>query len=1378
MEGEKIEQYRRSERSRKMTQKGAEFTLESKNKNRERCFKILLTLSDNLQKLLLSSEDKETIRRAYSEWLDKYEEFLVSQDEVRAWLSTSDQVPDEERFQKRDEYLMDLKSSVEDWFTKHSKSVVIDNNSVSSSGSRKSSYSQAKLEESQRKAELEARAASFQEKKQIEEAKLQLKLKEEELDIKTALKICDERTKIIEQLEKADLEVGRLSEAAGDIHLPLSIVTTSIQDPIMHVSTSMKQSKLSPYAPVYSSVSRPLPTCETVNHINRSICTMTPGIPYVPTITRHSTPYVPVSSYETSRQPQTQVYSHLSEPTFTTAENHHNTDDLFTVARELNKPKADIQKFEGNPMDYQRFIRQFNTKVCANTSSYEERLNFLLQFTRGEANRIVTGYSHLDAERGYLQALDELKDRYGDPDVVAHTYVKKALDWPAIKPDNSKALDSYAIFLTECQFAVNNVNSARVLEYSENMKLLIRKLPFYLQEKWRNVVYELKDRKQAVTFQNLVNFVRKEAKKANDPIYSSSSAPKRQNERVNTFSRPSRNFATKTMESLSSTENHTAAVQYKPKFCAFVKPCIYCEGSSHSLEECKNIMKLPLKDRYAVLKMKGLCFSCLKSGHQKGVCQRKSYCIHCKRCHPSILHLDPRQSFEPPDQNNNRLSVSSASVSSAAHMGAGELVRQALPIIPVRLKSRNSDKYIYTYAFLDSGSTATFFTEKIANLLHIEGKKTLLNLTTMGQQKTENCYILSGLEITDVNGDNPIDLPPIYTQPELPVSRKDIISLEDLQRWPHLSDIHIDRIPIDSDIGLLIGVNVPKAMEPWDIIPSKDNGPFAMKTILGWVINGPIDTVPENGIFNTFVRVNRIDARLEEQIRYQFNHDFCERTIDDVPEPSKEDKTFLELVKKSAHFEDGHYIIDLPFKSKTVTMPNNRKQAEQRLISLSRKFENNIEFCDSYKAFMDKIISEGYAQQVPTENLQQNDGRVWYLPHHGVFHPKKNKLRVVFDCVAKFKGTSLNDQLLQGPNLTNTLIGTLIRFREDEIAVMGDVDSMFYQVRVPLQDASFLRFLWWKDGDPSKSVTEYQMVVHLFGATSSPSCANFCLRKTTQDWKGYFSEETVNTVLKNFYVDDCLKSVKSVNEAVILVKDLQRLLDKGGFHISKWISNSRDVMNSIPVSERAKEVKEVQWCVESDFFNFKLELNKQPLTRREILSMVSSVYDPLGFLAPFVLKAKCILQEICKMQLGWDDRIPDDLVIQWNHWYQDLQKLEDFKVNRCIKPFGFDPVITQLHHFSDASEIGYGTVSYLLLENIDGERHCSFIMGKSRVTPLKQTAIPRLELTAASYNSRQNQQDVTDRARHAHRSRYILDRQYGSITLYSEQNGKISYFRS
>ncbi|XP_061191629.1 uncharacterized protein LOC133199818 [Saccostrea echinata] len=259
------------------------------------------------------------------------------------------------------------------------------------------------------------------------------------------------------------------------------------------------------------------------------------------------------------------------------AQNHNRDHEgLLIVAQELNKPKSEIQKFEGNPMDYQRFIRQFNTKVCANTSSYEERLNFLLQFTSFEANRIVTGYSHLNAEGGYKAALDEFKDRYGDPDIVAQAYVRKALNWSSIKQDNARGLDDYAIFLTECQHAVNNVTSARALEYPENMKLIIKKLPFYLQEKWRNVVYELKDRREVLKFENLVKFVRKESKKANDPIYgrevmnTSTSSAHGQNVKPATFSKQKRNFAAKAVECHLSINNY-ASEQPKPKSPAFVR---------------------------------------------------------------------------------------------------------------------------------------------------------------------------------------------------------------------------------------------------------------------------------------------------------------------------------------------------------------------------------------------------------------------------------------------------------------------------------------------------------------------------------------------------------------------------------------------------------------------------------------------------------------------------------------------------------------------------------------------------------------------------------------------------------------------------------------
>ena len=185
------------------------------------------------------------------------------------------------------------------------------------------------------------------------------------------------------------------------------------------------------------------------------------------------------------------------------------------------------------------------------------------------------------------------------------------------------------------------------------------------------------------------------------------------------------------------------------------------------------------------------------------------------------------------------------------------------------------------------------------------------------------------------------------------------------------------------------------------------------------------------------------------------------------------------------------------------------------------------------------------------------------LPHHPVFHPKKpEKTHVVFDCSAKYRDTSLNGQLSQGPNLTNSLVGVLTRFRKGPVALMVDIESMFLQVRVPLEDANVLRFLWWPNGDLQSEPEQYQMLIHLFGATSSPSCASFALRQTAEDNKNYFDPVTVETVQRNFYVDDCLKSVETEEEANELQEELRLLLSQGGFHLTKFMSNSMKVLES------------------------------------------------------------------------------------------------------------------------------------------------------------------------------------------------------------------------
>ena len=156
-------------------------------------------------------------------------------------------------------------------------------------------------------------------------------------------------------------------------------------------------------------------------------------------------------------------------------------------------------------------------------------------------------------------------------------------------------------------------------------------------------------------------------------------------------------------------------------------------------------------------------------------------------------------------------------------------------------------------------------------------------------------------------------------------------------------------------------------------------------------------------------------------------------------------------------------------------------------------------------------------------------------------------------------------------------------------------------------------------------------------------------------------------------------------------------------------------------------------------FGFRIETKDKPPTRRGILSVISLIYDPLGFVAPFHLSAKILLQNLCRKQLGWNDLIPEEDRTRWKSWLEELPRLKQFSIDRCFKPPSFGDIISsQLHHFSDASQVAYGAVSYLRLVNAHHEVHCLFVMGKSRLSPLKPVTIPRLELSAAVLATRLN----------------------------------------
>ncbi|XP_046557263.1 uncharacterized protein LOC124266512 [Haliotis rubra] len=550
-----------------------------------------------------------------------------------------------------------------------------------------------------------------------------------------------------------------------------------------------------------------------------------------------------------------------------------------------------------------------------------------------------------------------------------------------------------------------------------------------------------------------------------------------------------------------------------------------------------------------------------------------------------------------------------------------------------------------------------------------------------------------------------------------------------------------------------------QALQPQKVIPSDGDGPFAVLYKHGWTINGPLH-VKFNSERNTLV-CNRVilcekssvkECLAPSTIVRIFERDFSEQDLGKVPGEkgySREDRRFMETAEEQVKYVNGHYELPLPFRDDTLCA-NNRTQAQSRAKWQRKKMLQNEQYYKDYVGFVDNLLEKGFAYKIPEGQLSAESQRIWYLPHHGIYHPKKpTKIRVVFDCSAKYEGTSLNDRLLQGPDLTNSLIGVLTRFRAERIAFMADIESMFYQVKVPVTQHDSLRFLWWPNGDLNADLQEYRMGVHIFGAVSSPSISNFALKATANRAEERFGSLVADVIRKNFYVDDCLKSVENDKTAIKLIYDVRAACADGGFKLTKFTSNSRNVLKSIPVGDHSKEIQTrdldydelpieralgMKWYVNTDTFGFSTDFIEKPVTRRGLLSTVSSLYDPLGIVTPIILPAKRILQELCaNNDLDWDDDIPGKYEVSWKKWLKELKILETLKIERCLKPAEFGKVVSkQVHVFSDASSVGYGCVAYLRLSDAEQNVHVAFLMGKSRLTPVKPVSIPRLELTAAT----------------------------------------------
>ncbi|XP_043220311.1 uncharacterized protein LOC122389655 [Amphibalanus amphitrite] len=1007
--------------------------------------------------------------------------------------------------------------------------------------------------------------------------------------------------------------------------------------------------------------------------------------------------------------------------------------DLFTQMLGLTErstiPRVEIEKFDGEVAYYRSFIRAFEHLICNKVQSDDEKLYYLEQYTTGQPREVVRGCLHMPEDKGYKEARRLLEARYGNQYKIAARSVDRILNWPAIKVDEIDAMDDFSIALRTCYNSMAGmVTETSELDHPKTIRKILEKFPPTIQDRWRRLAEDVREHKnRIVTFKDLVDFVEREARIATNPLFGRHLFPATRGKPEGQRSGPANRYS---LAAHIGPANHGG----QPV------PCLWCKAM-HPLDECAHFVQNPMEVKREFIRNNSLCFGCLVQGHVAKSCTNRSVCRECKGKHATALHSPPGEV-----QSTRRTTTYEAIKNARVDINnEASLASCGMAIVPVKVRTRTGH-CVETYAFLDNGSSASFCTESLCKRLHVSDTKPItLKLTTVhSHKKTLLSKRIDGLMLSDLDENEHIPLPSIFTLSYIPVSEDDIPTYHDISKFPYLSDIDMPRI--NAGIELMIGNNVPQAMEPWEVRHSQMNGPYAIRTKLGWVINGPVRDLRANVIHANGTRAAAFHHGLDETLQNMYEQEFPEKNFSVAKGMSHEDRRWMAMVQESCRVSaDGHYEIALPFCQANPELPNNLELAIRRLEGLKRKLMKDNRLREHYTATMTDMLSKGYIERAPELDSMTKGGKKWYLPHHGVYHPQKpHKVRIVFDAAASYKGTSLNDALLQGPDLTNSLIDVLLRFRWAPVCFTADIEAMFHQVRVPDRDRDFLRFLWWTGGDLTDQPAEYRFTVHPFGATSSPACANYALRRAATDHGSHFSADTVETILYNFYVDDCLKSVETGDDGIRIGQELIELCSRGGFNLTKFVSNcsalsphlDNDKSNCCIEFDQerglARKALGVKWSLDTDSFSFSAAIKERPMSKRGILAIVGSVYDPFGLISPYVLIARHLLRDLCRIKVGWDECIPKPYQKQWEQWLNDLLVLNNISVPRCLRPRSFRNAFCQLHHFSDGSERAYGTVSYFRVVNEAGDIHCGFVFGRSRLAPLKGTTIPRIELAAAT----------------------------------------------
>lgn len=967
-----------------------------------------------------------------------------------------------------------------------------------------------------------------------------------------------------------------------------------------------------------------------------------------------------------------------------------------TVPRSAMAPSYmhELPAYDGSTSEWMAFKTVY-TDTAPFFSAVQNMMR-LRKSIKGKARDQIKGILFSDSTPE--EVMEALRRRYGRTDALVLVEMDKVRNLPKMT-GGPKDVCEFACKVNDVITTVKSLKKPQYLQAPDIMRSIIEKMTEPMQYRW----YDFISSKEDPDLSDMGAFLNRQADQCSqytplDPI------PKKAAWKKETV--------------------HTAA---EPK----QEQCPHCEAS-HRLFECKKFLEAPTKERWDIALKSRLCFKCLQGRHRKLAC-KKPPCKVCKRWHHSLLHED-RQT-EPAQK--------SEAAHNAVRVNATRTARAYLKMVPVEVYGPKGTARIL--ALLDEGSTVTLLDAAVAEQLGLRGPAETLTIETVGGRLlTKKDSMKIELRLRGVHQHGRKNKAEARTIDNLRLTPQ-AIERARMQELKHLHGL-VDQLYYEEEPPkLLIG------QDNWELIVSrstkkgKKNEPVASFTSLGWVLHGSDGSASRRVNFVTCTHISAREDRLEKLVKDHFALEAL-GVKPRLPSTDIEAKAMDILKKTTRRLDNGRFETGLLWKNEDEEMPDNYKAAENRLRGIEKKLDKDASLKEEYGRQVKNLLDSGYAEEAPQ---QSSSKRKWYLPHFAVTHPTKKKKRMVFDAAAKFGGKSLNDMLLPGPDLLQSLFGVLLRFRQHPIAVVADIKEMFLQVKIREEDRDSLRFLWrgeLRTGKPK----EYRMTSVIFGAACSPSTAIYVKNRNAEDYKDEYPD-AVRAVVRNHYMDDYLHSLPAEDEAVKIASEVDTIHRRAGFELRGWASNRANVLRKLTGEDTNKEEIELgskeektlglRWFTEEDKLGFRtclqnmtevIEQERTP-TKRKVTSAVMSTFDPMGLASPVLIQGKKLLQDIWRSGVGWDEEITPGEGDQWREYLRSLKLLEGLRIPRCIRHSAHEG---ELHIFTDASETAYACAVYWRQETNEGQFDVVLLAAKARVTPLKPISIPRLELQAALLGTR------------------------------------------